>query len=260
MPGSAPLVDIVVTHFPKNERRRDIAWESLRSLVTNTSDHPHRLTWVTDGGGSVPVPEAHRNVVHRENRGLGPSVNEAMMSVISENEWYEQRGEASSASQLVCYLQDDVLYTPGWLTRLTELFLRFESALRIGFATGIECPEHPVRSKIRTVERDGFDLWTKDWIRMTCMLARREYWKSMLPIHGMDPETGRPRARPNDGIGSGCDWWLIRNHPNSVCRTGRTNLVVPGLLTHVGYRDSTWLDRELPESDRDRETACAVLS
>lgn len=93
---------------------------------------------------------------------------------------------------------------------------------------------------------------TKDWIRATCMLARHDYWMSMWPISRIDPETGRERGKPDNGMGSSVDWWFIRNHPNSVTKTGRTNLVIPGLLQHTGYKDSTWLKRELPESESDK--------
>ena len=77
----------------------------------------------------------------------------------------------------------------------------------------------------------------------------------MYPIHPFDPETGRKRAKPNDGMGSGVDWWFIRNHDNSVCKTGKTCLVLPGLVKHLGYNQSTWLQngREMPESTEDKE-------
>jgi hypothetical protein len=97
----------------------------------------------------------------------------------------------------------------------------------------------------------------KDWIRAANIFGRHDYWMSMYPISRIDPETGRERAKPNDGMGSGVDWWFIRNHPNSVCKTGRTNLVIPGLLQHMGYDKSTWLQRELPESDADKTKIAA---
>jgi hypothetical protein len=245
--GELPLVDLIVTHYPKNDRRREIARRSLFSLGESLKSYPSsRVTLVIDGPDAEPWRGVHRLITHSENMGLGPSINEAMAIVQAENRWHEERGEDDRVAPLVCYLQDDVQYSPGWLERLVKTFLQFESPLRLAFATGVECPEHPVRQRVRD------DVWTKDWIRMTCMLARREYFASMFPIPGMDVETGRKRARPHDGVGSSCDWWLIRNHLNSPCRTGRTNLVLPGLLTHIGYRDSTWLARELPESDADK--------
>lgn len=76
----------------------------------------------------------------------------------------------------------------------------------------------------------------------------------MYPIPRLDPETGRVRANPHLGIGSGVDWHFVRNHENSICRTGRTCLVIPGLLQHAGYKESTWLQRELPESEEDKRT------
>ena len=84
------------------------------------------------------------------------------------------------------------------------------------------------------------------------MFARRSYWMSMFPIPRFDPETGQVRAKPNDGLGSGVDWHVIRNHQNSICKTGRTCLVLPGLLQHMGFNKSTWLNRELPESELDK--------
>lgn len=87
---------------------------------------------------------------------------------------------------------------------------------------------------------------------MTNVLGRREYWQSLMPIPRLDPETGKIRAKPNGGMGSSVDWWLIRNHENSICKTGKTCLVVPGLVRHIGFHNSTWLDRDLPESDADK--------
>jgi hypothetical protein len=151
-----------------------------------------------------------------------------------------------SSPPLTVYVQDDVQYSRGWLEKLSQKFLQLERPLNLGFASGVECIEHPAKKDL------GNGMILKDWIRATCMMARHEYWMSMWPIPRIDPETGRERGRPHDGMGSSVDWWFIRNHPNSVCRTGRTNLVMPGLLVHIGYRESTWLKRDLPESESDK--------
>jgi len=150
------------------------------------------------------------------------------------------------APPLTVYVQDDVLYSNGWLEKLSSKYLQLLHPLKLGFASGIECVEHPAKKDL------GNGMVLKDWIRATCMMATHSYWMSMWPIPKIDPETGRERGRPHDGMGSSVDWWFIRNHSNSVCKTGRTNLVMPGLLQHIGYKDSTWLKRELPESDSDK--------
>jgi hypothetical protein len=166
------------------------------------------------------------------------------------NEWYAHptHGDKAQVAAFVCYIQDDVLVTKGWLPKMAKFFLLFEKQYKLGFASGIESIEHVVRKDI------GNGMILKDWIRAANMFARREYWMSMFPIPRLDWETSRVRAKPNDGMGSGVDWWFIRNHPNSVCKTGRTNLVFPGMMVHAGYDKSTWLQngREMPESDSDK--------
>lgn len=154
---------------------------------------------------------------------------------------------------LTLYIQDDVRFNPQWLDILSSKFLMFEKHHNLGFASGIESIEHPPRKTLSFTGFGGYGMQLKDWIRATCMMARHDYWMSMWPISRIDPETGRERGKPGNGLGSSVDWWFIRNHPNSVCKTGRTNLVIPGLLQHAGYKDSTWLKRELPESDEDKE-------
>lgn len=179
-------------------------------------------------------------LIHHKNLGLGPSINQALAHIDTLKRWDDY------PSPLTVYLQDDVLYTPGWLDRLAKMFLLLEKSHNLGFASGIESIEHPPRKDL------GNGMILKDWVRATCMLARHDYWMSMWPISRIDPETGQERGRPHDGLGSSVDWWFIRNHKNSVCRTGRTNLVIPGLLQHDGYDQSTWLKRNLPESDADK--------
>jgi hypothetical protein len=185
------------------------------------------------------------------NEGLGPTINRAVAHIKSINDWYGHptHGDQTQVAPYVVMCQDDLLYTKGWLPKLASRFQAYGLQYKLGFASGVECIEHPVRQ----VLRDGVVL--KDWIRASQMLSTREYWESLMPIPRFDPETGRVRAKPHDGMGSGVDWWVIRNHDNSVCKTGRTNLVIPGLVQHAGFASSTWLQngREMPESDADKE-------
>lgn len=173
--------------------------------------------------------------------GLGPSINQGLAYIDALKKWDD------APVPLTVYLQDDILYTKDWLKKLSTMFFLLEKQHHLAFASGIESIEHPMRRDL------GNGMILKDWLRMTCLLARHETWMSMWPIPKIDPETGRERGRPHDGLGSSVDWWFIRNHEKSVCRSGRTNLVIPGLLQHMGYKDSTWLKRELPESDSDKK-------
>lgn len=245
------IADIFVTIKPTMERL-ELSLQSLDSLFNNTERSQFRLTLCFDG--MPQIEHAYGNsadyiLISRPNVGLGPTINRAIAHIRSVNDWH--LGPAGDSNQVAPYTvmcQDDLLYTPGWLQTLASRFQAYNH-YRLGFATGHYAVEHS--QTIRRQLENGVHL--QDWIRASQMLGTREYWQSLMPIPALDPETKRLRAKPNDGMGSGVDWWLIRNHENSVCRTGRTCLVIPGLVQHAGYAKSTWLDRELPESTLDKE-------
>lgn len=240
------LVDLFITTTSGRER---LFSATVGSLKKNTDMSRVRTTLAVDGNNCFTFMISEFDVVHSaKQRGLGPSINSALAHIQTVNSYFEHptHGDPSQVAPLVCMLQDDVLLTPGWLDRLVREFVRWEGPCRLGFASGHDAPEHPLKKDL------GNGLLLKDSIRATCVLGRRDYWMSMFPIPRFDPETGNVRARPNDGIGSSVDWWFLRDAENSVQRTGRTNLVVPGLVLHNGFDRSTWLARELPESEQDR--------
>lgn len=260
------IADIFVTVKPVASRL-ELTKRSIRSLIENTEPGQYRLTVCLDGMvpdisvDSDPALLSAQKFLHMlpyeadyvlqssENEGLGPTINRAISHIKSVNDWYSDArvGVPEGVAPYVVMCQDDLIYSPGWLGILASRFRAYSMQYPLGFASGVECIEHPVRKDL------GGGMVLKDWIRASQMLSTRQYWESMMPIPRFDPETGMVRAKPNDGMGSGVDWWLIRNHENSVCRTGRTNLVMPGLVVHAGYDKSTWLKRELPESAEDKE-------
>ncbi len=251
------IADIFVTIKPIYDRL-PLTIKSLSSLDKNTDRSQYRLTLCLDGnsldaGLTDCIEDLQPDYILKSyrNEGLGPTINRAVAHIKSVNDWYAdiQAGDANQVAPYICMCQDDLLYTQNWLPVLASRFRSYGTLHKLGFASGVECIEHPVKENLS----DGIVL--KDWIRASQMLSTREYWESLTPIPRFDPETGQMRAKPNNGMGSGVDWWLVRNHENSVCKTGRTNLVMPGLVQHAGYADSTWLQngREMPESDLDKE-------
>lgn len=248
----ALIADIFIT----SKNRPDLLRATLRSLKDNTDKKDYRLTIVQDGDTGVSCSNVcyefddiiDQKIVHKENMGLGPSINDALAHIDSLNRWWghETHGDKEQVAPFVCYLQDDILVSKNWLPKMAKFFMLYEKQYKLGFASGVECIEHAVRKDL------GNEMLLKDWIRAANMFARREYWMSMYPIPRLDWETSRVRAKPNDGMGSGVDWWFIRNHPNSVCKSGRTNLVFLNMMFHAGYDKSTWLKREMPESDSDK--------
>ncbi len=242
------LVDIFITY----KNREELFKKSFESFIENTNRDICRVTVICDGFG-VPSwlsGKVDSIIENKDNKGLGPCINTVLSKIQSDNAWNSTsplQEDKKLVSDFICYCQDDLLYTQHWLEKLMQMFLLFEKQYNLGFASGIECVEHKTKKVLSK------EIILKDWIRAANMFARTDYWLSMAPISALDPETGRKRAKPNDGMGSGVDWWFIRNHPNSVCKTNKTCLVMPGLLTHLGYKESTWLSRELPESDKDKE-------
>lgn len=244
----ALIADIFITHKPG---RPELLEKTLQALGDCTSRRDYRLTLVIDGPGMIPsfmgaIPDHILN--HHENLGLGPSINQALSHIQTLNQWFEHptHGDPSQVAPFVCYIQDDILVSKDWLPKMTKWFVMLEKQYNLGFASGVECVEH------ETIYDLSGGMKLKRWIRAANMFGRREYWMSMFPIPRLDPETGRIRARPNDGMGSGVDWWFIRNAENSVDRTNRRCLVFPGMMVHAGYQKSTWLDRDLPESEADQ--------
>ena len=246
---------LVADIFITTKNRADLLRASLESLRTNTDNRLFRLTVVRDGDypSTHDVVRDHQDqidflITSNENEGLGPSINRALAHIETTNRYYQDTKvpELSKVANFICYCQDDILYTPRWLETLVSRFTMLEKVHKLGFASGVESIEHATTRDL------GGGMLLKPWIRAANMFARREYWMSMWPIPRFDPETQQIRARPHDGMGSGVDWWFVRNHENSVVKSGRLCLVIPGLLLHAGYKDSTWLKRELPESDADK--------
>jgi len=226
----------------------------LRSVRENATDVPHMLTVLSDGDQTAATERALQGIpdffyVSKKNVGLGPTVNTALSLLNSRMD---------STSDLWCYLQDDTVVSPGWLSTLIQRFVVNERVHNLFFASGHDAPEHDVFSDDawgRELRRRGVlprteigpNTFLKPYIRATNMLGRARTWLSMHPIPPVDLETGRLRGRPHDGLGSGVDWHFLRAHPKSPLVCGGTNLVVPGLVTHVGADRSTWFKGTLPE-------------
>lgn len=242
------LSDIFIT----TKDRPELLKKSLDSFTECTDRNKCRITIIRDGDYDcnkkiIEQFGADFVLTNVKNRGLGPSINMALSHIDALKRW------DVNPPILTTYVQDDVQYSKGWLETLSQNFMQLEASLKLGFASGVECLEHLTRKDL------GNGLVLKDSIRGTNMMAKHDYWMSMWPISRIDPDTGRERGRPHDGLGSGVDWWFIRSHQNSVCRTGKTCLVMPGLLKHLGYRNSTWYAKALPESQDDKKEIEVIL-
>lgn len=242
--------------FLTTRNRHKLLWETLQSLKESTPREQYRLTVVLDGlepkdqtFDLVSSLTRHGDIDHlivsQKNEGLGPSFNKAIPFITGLKGW-------DGGPALTCYVQDDVLFAKDWLRKLSEKYLQLQPSLRLSFASGHGAMEH--RNDFRAETKLlGPGMYTNKYIRATCMLAYHDFFASMMPIPKVDPETGQERGRPHNGLGSGVDWHFVRVHTHSVVRSGRTNLIMPGLVIHNGYKASTWLKQELPEDIEDIE-------
>ncbi len=237
------MIDIFITTCG----RQELFKKSFESFLKSTNKDLYRLTLVVDGGKEKGTDyslfdQADHVLWHNVSLGLGPSINQALCHINNLNTYFD-----NNKSSFICMIQDDVEYQNGWLDKLIKVYSIFSRTHKIGFVTGHEAPEHATTG---TIQFGKDTLLLKPWIRATNMMATTEYFLSMYPIPRMDPETGRERARPHGGMGSSVDWWFIRNHVNSVCKSGRINIVYPGLIKHVGDTTSTWYKGTLPENKK----------
>ena len=235
------MIDLFITTCGRQEMFK----RSLESLLNSCDRNLYRLTIVVDGGYEketdyILFKEADHVLWHNKCLGLGPSINQALCHINNLNIYFDD-----NKSNFICMCQDDIEYEKDWLNKLVKIYNLFSRTNKIGFVTGHEAPEHKTTG---TIQFGKDALLLKPWIRATNMMTTTDYFLSMYPIPRIDPEHGRERGKPNDGLGSGVDWHFIRVSPNSVCKTGKINIVYPGLIKHIGYDKSTWLNRSLPES------------
>lgn len=241
-------VEIILT----TTKRPNFLVQTLKSLQTNTNKDLYNLTIINDGcklTNAVIQPFLNQEnfiddyIYSKENMGLAPSFSKAW-GVIKERldytgDWKE--------NPFICYIQDDLEFKKNWLTICINNYKYFKSEFNLGFVTGHNAPEHKIISHF--IPGPEGEILFKPWIRATHMMAPFDYWDDMIPISHIDPETNQERAKPNNGVGSGFDWWFLRNSENSVCKTGKVNLVIPGLVKHIGNKNSTWFKGVLPENE-----------
>src|SRR5258708_4802534 len=152
------LVDIFIT----TKSRPQLLRKSLQSLSDCTQKHLYRLTVVWDGHDGQMDSQTwnvlrefdaiiDHTLIHSENLGLGPSINQALIHIDTLNRWYSEfpfhtAAAVDNCTEFICYCQDDLLYSPGWLERLFKMFMFHEKIHKLGFASGVECVEHEVKA------------------------------------------------------------------------------------------------------------------
>jgi glycosyltransferase involved in cell wall biosynthesis len=158
------------------------------------------------------------------NRGLSAALN------IGLAYWM-----ADKSINWISYFQDDVDVHPKTLIEMEQ----FQNhGLGQHILTGHDAGEHSAYHEQNYLGRLIKFKWS---IRATHIHASAEFWKSVFPIPTR--ELGAPKRNgPGRGLGSNCDWWIVRDSPNSCQKTKRPILCVPGLVRSFLWKaeDSCW--------------------
>lgn len=149
----------------------------------------------------------------------------------------------------LCYLQDDCfILEDGWLWILLDAYEKLKEKFNIGFFSGYDAPEHPIRERLIM---EGREMFLKDSQTATNLIATKEFWRSIGWIPRRNPD-GSERGFPGKNKGSHIDLYLtgcmseskfVRGAAGENCSYNQKKkvLVIP-MIEHLGIKDkeSTW--------------------
>jgi len=138
---------------------------------------------------------------------------------------------ADKSVEWISYFQDDVDVHPLLLQELATAAKQMPAALYTG---------HDSRYHAATQNINGFKI--KQSCAAVHMHANREFWQSIMPIPTF--ALGAPKRVPGRvrGVGSDVDWWIVRDSPHSIQKTGDRIICLPNLVRTFLYKsdESSW--------------------
>jgi GT2 family glycosyltransferase len=120
-PAAAPLISFLMPVYNGLEFTRD----SLRTLLETVDLAPHEVILIndasTDGTAAYldQLPPPFRVIHNAQHANYAASMN---------------RGVAASHGEMLCLLNNDLVFTPGWLPPMLRVFERFPEAGMVGNA------------------------------------------------------------------------------------------------------------------------------
>lgn len=242
---SKRFVDIYITSY----RRSDLLAKCLDALFVAIHHSPfnHRVIVLSDHSdeGTIEVLRPLLGKIHfvttPEQLGLPFTFN--LLLDYSKN-LISRSGEKP---KFICYLQDDaVIAYPHVFFKTIDQLSNAVSPAELGFLSGFYTPIHPGFEKIKV---KGVTIVKSDSVDGKNLIGKPELFESIGPISKRIK--GMRRGNPGPLIGSGFDLWQWRDSPNSTTRQNRINLIIPGLVRHIGDDGSTWGN----DSDQDERIA-----
>jgi len=243
--GVPVLIDIILTTY----NRKGFLKKTLDSLFEKTTVIPYRLFIIddcsTDGTPEYLMGLKDEHIVHmtlsKRRNGIRYGFDMLWAEVEAYNSFY---GEFP----YLCYHQDDVeILDPLWAQILTEAYQDLKGTHNIGFFSGCDSPEHPVREKIKW---KGYPVMLKSSQAFQNAIAEKSFWKSIGLVPRFNPD-GQKTGFPDNGKGSNMDVWFTgcfsqsrfnkgSASPNCSLLQKKDVMVIP-LMRHLGQSEnSTW--------------------
>jgi len=214
------MIGVIVTTFnrPKILERSLPQIAALGAPVLVVDDGTHQSEDLLNA--KICFQAGTRYLWLPENRGLSAAMN------IGISYWL-----ADKSVDWISYFQDDVDVHPRLFQELAVATKQMPAALYTG---------HDSRYHAAVQSANGFKI--KQSCAAVHMHAKREFWQSIMPIPTF--ALGAPKRLPGRvrGVGSDVDWWIVRDSPHSIQKTGDRIVCLPNLVRTFLYKadESSW--------------------
>ena len=223
-------------------RRPDYLKDTLETvlLACDASPYNHRIFVMADNldieTWQVLSKHIERISVITSNVQLGLPF---MFNTIHDHHWtLAHRSEIHA--DFICYIQDDckINYPEEYFETMVSVHEHFDVRLRPGYVSGFHCRLHP--GFLKSEFRDNTVLLS-DSIDGKNFMVRPSLLRKVGKLTWYDKQ-GNRRGNPGPDTGSHFDLWQWKESDNSLMKQKRTNLILPGLCSHLGMakENSSW--------------------
>jgi len=152
-----------------------------------------------------------------------------------------------NGSPFINYIQDDIqVQQEGWLDIMLEIWDILHREYNVGCLTGVDYEitdwKKHLKEDFTTLILKGIDIGLRWHVSAKNMFMPREHWQRYFPIDYVNPVDGLRRGFPDHDRGSGVDWWITDESPQSLCALKQPVAVLKGLMFDRGQQaqHSTW--------------------
>lgn len=244
------LIDVYMTTC----RRPDFLRETLPVLIDACAQSPyeHRITVMADhlDADTWDVLDAFKGRVNV----VASSAKLGLPFMYNQLHDYHRNlcMRTERRPDYVCYIQDDCLIQDpaSFFSTLVECREYFDAYEAVGYVSGYYTEVHPGFEKAAL---NSTTVVRSDSIDGKQFLAPRRLFERIGKLSWYFDD-GMPRGNPGPVRGSHFDLWQWKEAPNATSKLGLTNLIIPGLCSHLAAREteSTWFNATTAERVAER--------